>query len=194
MVSWCRLFNDSLSPLFTDNDLDFDPSAGFHDYKIIVDYEKYDQIEVNICLNIKNIFKYKQLKVCRIAICLLKSLKYLLLPWITNKWKKILLAQSSLFHKDSKILYFVFIFSLWSYAPVDFIFSLCLNLFHLLSQKPNLEKCSIYSNTFFHNFHFSVSSVTCHGLRASGLVQRLCPINTIFILFLIKACPCFFSF
>lgn len=48
MVSWCRLYNDSLSPLSIDNDLDFDPSAGFHDYKIIVDYEKYEEIEVNM--------------------------------------------------------------------------------------------------------------------------------------------------
>ena len=30
--------------------------------------------------------------------------------------------------------------------------SLCLNCFHLLVQKPNLEKNYIYSNKFFHNF------------------------------------------
>jgi len=51
--------------------------------------------------------------------------------------------------------------------------SLCLNFFHLLARKPNLEKCSIYSNKFFHNFHLSESSFTCPGLRASGLVRRL---------------------
>ena len=47
--------------------------------------------------------------------------------------------------------------------------------FHLLARKPNLEKCSIYSNKFFHNFHLSESSVTCHELRTSacGLVRRL---------------------
>jgi hypothetical protein len=33
------------------------------------------------------------------------------------------------------------------------LYSLCLNFFHLLAQKSNLEKCSIYSNKFFHNFH-----------------------------------------
>ena len=44
--------------------------------------------------------------------------------------------------------------------------SICLNLFHLLTQKPNLErKKNIYSNKFFHNFHLSVSSFTCSELR-----------------------------
>jgi hypothetical protein len=31
----------------------------------------------------------------------------------------------------------------------------------LLVRKPNLEKCSNYSNKFFHNFHLSESSFTC---------------------------------
>ena len=52
--------------------------------------------------------------------------------------------------------------------------SLCLNFFHLLARKPNLEKISIYSSKFFHNFHLFESSFTCPGLRASGLVRRLC--------------------
>ncbi|XP_076085497.1 uncharacterized protein LOC143056293 [Mytilus galloprovincialis] len=52
LVSWCRLYNDSLTPLYTDDDLDFDPSAGFHDYKMVVDYEKYDQIENTWCLKV----------------------------------------------------------------------------------------------------------------------------------------------
>ena len=39
--------------------------------------------------------------------------------------------------------------------------SCCLNFFHLLTRKPNLEKNSIYSNKFFHNFHLSKSSFTC---------------------------------
>jgi len=51
--------------------------------------------------------------------------------------------------------------------------SLCLNFFHVLARKPNLEKCSIYSNKFFHNFHLSESSFTCPGLQASGLAWRL---------------------
>ena len=49
----------------------------------------------------------------------------------------------------------------------------CLQFFHLLAQKPNLEKISIYSNKFFHNFYLSESSFTCPELRASGIVQRL---------------------
>ena len=47
--------------------------------------------------------------------------------------------------------------------------SLCLNCFHLLARKPNLENVSIYSIKFFHNFYLSVSSFTCLGLRTSGL-------------------------
>jgi hypothetical protein len=50
---------------------------------------------------------------------------------------------------------------------------ICLNVFHILARKPNLEKMSIYSNKFFHNFHLSKSSFTCPGLRASGLVWKL---------------------
>ena len=53
------------------------------------------------------------------------------------------------------------------------VISLCLNFVHLLAWKPNLEKCSIYSNKFFHNFHLSKSSFTCSGLRPSGLAWRL---------------------
>ena len=51
--------------------------------------------------------------------------------------------------------------------------SRCLNFFHLLVQKPNLETNSIYSNKFFHIFHLFQSSFTCSGLLACGLVQRL---------------------
>ena len=51
--------------------------------------------------------------------------------------------------------------------------SFCHNFFHLLAQKPNLEKISIYSNKFFHNFHLSESSFTSPELQASGLAQRL---------------------
>jgi hypothetical protein len=39
--------------------------------------------------------------------------------------------------------------------------SLCLNFFHQLAGKPNLEIVSNYSNKFFHNFHLSESSFTC---------------------------------
>ena len=52
--------------------------------------------------------------------------------------------------------------------------------FHLLVRKPNLEKFSIYSNKYFHNFHLSKSSFTCLELQASGLAWRLvsCIYNT----------------
>jgi hypothetical protein len=51
--------------------------------------------------------------------------------------------------------------------------SLCLNFFHLLARKPNLENFSIYSNKFFYNFHLSKSRFTCSGLWKSGLARRL---------------------
>jgi hypothetical protein len=57
----------------------------------------------------------------------------------------------------------------WLNMAVCQVPSLCINFFHLLAGKPNLEKCSIYSNKFFHNFHLSESSFTCPGLQASGL-------------------------
>jgi superfamily II DNA/RNA helicase len=41
--------------------------------------------------------------------------------------------------------------------------------FYILARKPNLENIFIYSSKFFHNFHFSESSFTCPGLRASEL-------------------------
>ena len=46
-------------------------------------------------------------------------------------------------------------------------------LFSYLPQKPNLEKFSVYSNKFFHNFHLSESSFICPRIRASGLARRL---------------------
>ena len=54
-----------------------------------------------------------------------------------------------------------------------FIIIVCLNFFQLHTWKPNLGNFSIYSNKFFHNFHFSESSFTCPWLRASGLARRL---------------------
>jgi hypothetical protein len=54
------------------------------------------------------------------------------------------------------------------------IYQSCLNFFHLLARKPNLENCSFYfKSKFFHDFHLSESSFTCHGLRASRLAWRL---------------------
>jgi hypothetical protein len=53
------------------------------------------------------------------------------------------------------------------------IYAVCLNFFHVLAWKPNLEKNYIYSNKFFHNFHLSESSFTCPRLRASGFAWGL---------------------
>ena len=48
---------------------------------------------------------------------------------------------------------------------IDGPISLCINFFHLLARKPNLEK--------FHNFHLSESSFTRPGAWPRGLEQRL---------------------
>jgi hypothetical protein len=50
------------------------------------------------------------------------------------------------------------------------IYNLCINCFHLLARKPNLEKSSIYSKKFSHNVHLSESNFTCPWLGASGIV------------------------
>ena len=63
--------------------------------------------------------------------------------------------------------------STWLNMAVSQVPSLCIKCFHLLARKPNSEKCSIYSNKFFHNFHLSESSFTCPGLQASRLAWRL---------------------
>ena len=47
---------------------------------------------------------------------------------------------------------------LLNFDKIQSNFSLCLNSFHLLPRKQNLEKCSIRSNKIFHNFHLSESS------------------------------------
>jgi hypothetical protein len=60
-----------------------------------------------------------------------------------------------------------------TFSPPNLFNSLCLYYFHLRAQKPNLEKFSIYSNKFFHNFHLSESSFTCPRLQASGLARGL---------------------
>ena len=55
---------------------------------------------------------------------------------------------------------------LYSDFNIEAVFALI--FFHLLTRKPNLEKLSIYSNKFFHNFHLSESSFTCPGIRDSA--------------------------
>ena len=61
----------------------------------------------------------------------------------------------------------------------------CLKFFHLLARSPNLEIFSIYSNKFFHNFHFSESSFTCPGLWASGLVRRLLTVENQYFIYML---------
>ena len=51
--------------------------------------------------------------------------------------------------------------------------SLCLDFFHLLARMPNLEKRSIYSSKFFHNFHLSESRFICPVIQTSALAPRL---------------------
>ena len=70
---------------------------------------------------------------------------------------------------NGRVLYFSTLKFKLCYA----INSLCLNFFHLLTRKTNLEKFSIYSNELFHNFHLSESRFTCSGLWESGLARRL---------------------
>jgi hypothetical protein len=42
----------------------------------------------------------------------------------------------------------------------------------VLARKPHLEKNSVYSNKFFHNFHLFESSFTCPRLPASGFSMK----------------------
>jgi hypothetical protein len=63
----------------------------------------------------------------------------------------------------------------WQLIKIYHIFTVChcLNFFHLLARKPNLEKKTSIYIKFFHNFHLYDSSFTSTWLRASGLVRRL---------------------
>ena len=61
----------------------------------------------------------------------------------------------------------------WYQTNQTLNYRLCLNFYHLLARKPNLEKISIYSNKFFHNFHLSESSFTCPRLRASTKIVNI---------------------
>jgi len=57
--------------------------------------------------------------------------------------------------------------------PMAPVFALIVFTYFVFALKSNLEKFSIYSNKFFHNFHLTESSHTCPSLRASGLARRL---------------------
>ena len=58
---------------------------------------------------------------------------------------------------------------------IVFITVFALIFFHpmVLARMPDLEKNSVYSNKFFHNFQLSESSFTCPELRASGLQVQI---------------------
>ena len=56
---------------------------------------------------------------------------------------------------------------------INLSYSLCINFYHLLARKPNLEKNYIYSNKFFHNFNLFESSFSCPRLWTIGLAGRL---------------------
>ena len=47
IVTWCRAYNDSQKLMNMKMDLNFDPSAEYHKYKIVVTQEKYDEVNVS---------------------------------------------------------------------------------------------------------------------------------------------------
>ena len=61
--------------------------------------------------------------------------------------------------------------------------SLCLNIFHLLARKPNMDKFSICSSKFFHNFHLSESGFISPWVRVGGFVWRLLEAFTALLLY-----------
>ncbi|VDH98959.1 Hypothetical predicted protein [Mytilus galloprovincialis] len=48
VVTWCRVFNDTLPPQVVEDVLNFDPSADFHTYKIVVDFEADEAVNVSL--------------------------------------------------------------------------------------------------------------------------------------------------
>jgi hypothetical protein len=56
-----------------------------------------------------------------------------------------------------------------------FLLNTSLIFFHpmVLARMPDLEKISVYSSKFFHNFQLSESSFTCPELRATGLQVQI---------------------
>ncbi|XP_076085507.1 uncharacterized protein LOC143056307 [Mytilus galloprovincialis] len=49
VVTWCRIFNDTLPPQVVEDVLNFDPSADFHTYKIAVDFETDEAVNPSLC-------------------------------------------------------------------------------------------------------------------------------------------------
>ncbi|XP_076085326.1 uncharacterized protein LOC143056125 [Mytilus galloprovincialis] len=49
VVTWCRIFNDTLPPQVVEDVLTFDPSADFHTYRIVVDFEADEAVNPSLC-------------------------------------------------------------------------------------------------------------------------------------------------
>ncbi|VDI55310.1 Hypothetical predicted protein [Mytilus galloprovincialis] len=49
VVTWCRDFNDTLPPQMVEDVLNFDPSADFHTYKIAIDFEADEVVNLPGC-------------------------------------------------------------------------------------------------------------------------------------------------
>ena len=66
----------------------------------------------------------------------------------------------------SKNTSWMFCFLYHIFIPSVFALIFFTYIYLQIARKPNLEKISIYSNKFFHNFHLSESSFPCPGLSA----------------------------
>ncbi|CAG2210833.1 unnamed protein product [Mytilus edulis] len=49
VVTWCRIFNDTLPPQVVEDVLTFDPSADFHTYRIAVEFESDEAVNPSLC-------------------------------------------------------------------------------------------------------------------------------------------------
>ncbi|XP_052081925.1 uncharacterized protein LOC127719726 isoform X2 [Mytilus californianus] len=49
VVTWCRIFNDTLPPQVVEDVITFDPSADFHNYRIVVDFEADEAVNPALC-------------------------------------------------------------------------------------------------------------------------------------------------
>jgi hypothetical protein len=99
--------------------------------------------------------------------------------WASSKWilLKAKRASTYLYHVWAQSILWIVYLNISFKKELDIyqasVSVFALISFHLLARKSNLEKLSIYSNKFFHNFHLSESRFTCPWFRASGLAQRL---------------------
>ena len=47
VITWCRVFNDTLPPLAVRDELNFDPSDEYHTYKIAIASEADEPVNVS---------------------------------------------------------------------------------------------------------------------------------------------------